>query len=76
MSDLIRIKRGTRAQLDAAAGTSALHEAEPYLITDEGRMAVGLGASSYAVLATADTPLSDYGLVTDPVGSHIDYGAL
>ena len=55
MSDLIRIKRGTRAQLDAAAGTNSLHEAEPYLITDEERMAVGLGASSYAVLADLDT---------------------
>jgi PHD/YefM family antitoxin component YafN of YafNO toxin-antitoxin module len=76
MTDLIRIKRGTRAQLDAAAGTNALNEAEPYLITDEGRVAVGLNASTYAVMSVADTSLSDYGLVTDSVVSQIDYGAL
>lgn len=76
MSDLIRIKRGTRAQLDTAAGTNALHEAEPYLITDEGRMAVGLNASTYAVMSVADALLSDYGLITDPADSQIDYGAL
>lgn len=43
----LRIKRGTRAQLNAAATANALNQGEPYLITNEGRIAVGLSASSY-----------------------------
>lgn len=47
----LRIKRGTRAQLDAAAAASGLRLGEPYLITDEGRLAVGTSASAYSVAA-------------------------
>lgn len=43
----IRFKRGTRAQLDAAAAAGQLALGEPYVITDEDAMAFGLGASSY-----------------------------
>lgn len=50
----IRVKRGTRAQLDAAAGASALSAGEPYLITDEGRLAVGTGVATYQTAARAD----------------------
>jgi len=46
----IRFKRGTRAQLDSAAGANGLAEGEPYLVTDEGRMAFGLSASTYMFL--------------------------
>lgn len=44
---LIQFKRGTRAQIDAAAGANQLAVGEPYLITDEGRVAVGTGAATY-----------------------------
>jgi hypothetical protein len=47
----IKFKRGTRAQLDAAAAANALDAGEPYLITDEGRIAIGLSASTYEVFA-------------------------
>lgn len=47
----IFIKRGTRAQVDAAAGTGGLHEGELYLITDEDRVAVGTGTSTYTTFA-------------------------
>lgn len=43
----IRIKRGTRAQLNAAATANQLNTGEPYLISDEGRSAVGTSAGTY-----------------------------
>lgn len=43
----ILFKRGSRAQLDAAATAGTLNQGEPYLITDEGRVAVGLTSSTY-----------------------------
>lgn len=49
----IRFKRGTRAQLDAAASAGQLALGEPYVITDEDGMAFGLGASSYMDLEAA-----------------------
>jgi hypothetical protein len=45
---IIQFKRGTRAQIDSAASASQLRVAEPYLLTDENRMALGLSVSSYA----------------------------
>jgi hypothetical protein len=47
----LQVKRGTRAQLDSAAGSSALRVGEPYLITDENRLAVGLTTSTYVAAA-------------------------
>lgn len=44
----IQVKRGTRAQLEAAKPASGLAEGEPYLITDEGRLAVGTAANMYS----------------------------
>ena len=43
----IQLKRGTRAQLDAAAADALLAVGEPYLITDEGRLAVATTASTF-----------------------------
>lgn len=43
----VKVKRGTRAQLNAAAAANQLNQGEPYLITDEDRFAIGLSASSY-----------------------------
>lgn len=51
----LQIKRGTRAQVDSAATASGLNIGELYLITDEGRLAVGTAANSYQDIAnTAD----------------------
>ena len=54
MAQTIQIKRGTRAQLDAAASGAALKVGEPYLITDENRLAFGLTTSTYAEAALQD----------------------
>lgn len=48
MANLLKIKRGTRAQLNAAVSGNSLNLGEPYLITDEGRLAVGTGSNTYA----------------------------
>ncbi len=47
----IKVKRGTRAQIDAAAGVNGLAAGEPYLIEDEARLAVGTAANSYQAMA-------------------------
>jgi len=47
----LQIKRGTRAQIDAAAALGTLYPGEPYLITDEDRLALGITTSSYEVFA-------------------------
>jgi len=47
----ILIKRGARADLDAAASASGLAAGEPYLITDESRLAVGVSANAYEAMA-------------------------
>jgi hypothetical protein len=44
-------KRGTRAQIDAAAGANALRVGEIYLITDEARLTVGTAAGAHQPLA-------------------------
>lgn len=41
-------KRGTRAQIDAAAGANALRAGEVYLITDEARLTVGTAANAHS----------------------------
>lgn len=48
MSNLLKIKRGTRAQLNSAIGSNSLNLGEPYLITDEGRLAIGTGSNTYS----------------------------
>jgi hypothetical protein len=44
-------KRGTRAQIDAAAAANSLKTGEVYLITDEARLTVGTAANAHATLA-------------------------
>ncbi len=44
-------KRGTRAQIDAAATGNALKTGEVYLITDEARLTVGTAANAHVPLA-------------------------
>lgn len=43
----IRLKRGTRAKIDALAATGGLLTGEPLYITDEQRQVIATGASSY-----------------------------
>jgi hypothetical protein len=44
-------KRGTRAQIDAAAGANGLRNGEVYLITDEARLTVGTAVNAHTPLA-------------------------
>ena len=44
-------KRGTRAQIDAAATSSGLKSGEVYLIIDEARLTVGTAANAHTPLA-------------------------
>lgn len=44
----IKLKRGTRAALDALAASNLIEEGEPYLILNEKRIAVGITSSTYA----------------------------
>jgi hypothetical protein len=44
-------KRGTRAQIDAAAGVNALRNGEVYLITDEARLTVGTAVNAHVPMA-------------------------
>lgn len=44
----LQIKRGTRAQLETAKAASGLLAGEPYLITNEARLAVGTAANAYS----------------------------
>lgn len=44
-------KRGTRAQIDAAATANSLRIGEVYLITDEARLTVGTAANAHVPLA-------------------------
>lgn len=51
MVQTIQIKRGTRAQIEAAKAAGQLRDGEPYLITDENRIAVGVSSSGYSSFA-------------------------
>lgn len=51
MVHTIQIKRGTRAQIEAAKAAGQLKDGEPYLITDEDRLAVGTDPSGYSSFA-------------------------
>lgn len=52
----IRIKRGTRAQINAAAVAGTLNIGEPYLLTDEGRMAIATSVNDFAVAEKQGAP--------------------
>lgn len=67
MANTLLIKRGTRAQLNAAAAANGLRAGKPYLITDEGRLAVGLTVGSYAeMVGTTNTQTLSGKTLTDP----------
>lgn len=55
MANEIRVKSGTRAQIDAAGVAGQIKAREPYLITDEQRLGIGIDANTMAsMLASAD----------------------
>ena len=51
MANILKIKRGTKTQIDTAGTNQQLIQGEPYLITDEGRIAIGLTSATYAAFA-------------------------
>jgi len=51
MANILKIKRGTKTQIDTAGTNNQLIQGEPYLITDEGRLAVGLTSATYSAFA-------------------------
>ena len=68
MAITIKIKRATRAQIDNAASNGHIVEGEPYLITDEKKLAVGVNANTFKVMAHdiqseewEDLSMSNYG---------------
>ena len=50
----IRHKRGTRAQIDAAAAQGLLRPGEVYLVTDEARLTVAVSAGEHRRVARTD----------------------
>lgn len=54
MATPIRFKRGTRAQIETAAAANGLAAGEPYLITDEGNIAVATSASVFQTFVKVD----------------------
>ena len=63
----VRIKRGTRTQLTAAAAANGLKEGEVYLITNEARLAVGTGLGAFQDFAkTTETSAPTAAGITIP----------
>ena len=80
MAVSIAIKRGTRAQLETAAGNGGLVTGEPYLITDEGRIAVGTGPETFVTYAKKNEvptdAAEDWGFVAASATASFDYGSI
>ncbi len=68
MTHTIQIKRGTRAQIEAAKAAGLLKDGEPYLITDENRIAVGNAPNGYSSFAKIEELIDEKVAVT-PDGS-------
>ncbi len=64
----LRHKRGTLAQIDAAASANSIKVGEVYLITDENRLTVGTAANAHQPLAKKNEGGSD---VSDPLTAAI-----
>jgi hypothetical protein len=59
MGQTILVKRGTRAQIEAAKVAGQLNEGEPYLITNENRLAVGIDSDGYSSFVKTDDNRND-----------------
>jgi hypothetical protein len=68
MVHTIQIKRGTRAQIEAARAAGLLKDGEPYLITDENRLAVGVAPNGYSSFAKT-TELEDEKVAVSVTGN-------
>lgn len=66
----IRFKRGTLAEIDAAAGASGLIQGEPYAITDTDQVAIGTSTTTYEIVGPL-TP-ADIGAATAAQGTLAD----
>jgi hypothetical protein len=51
MSSTLQLRRGTRAELDSLALVNGLLVGEPFLLTDEARIAVAITVSTYQTYA-------------------------
>lgn len=56
MAVTIQFKRGTKAELDLLASRRGLSEGEPFLLTDEGRVAIATSISTYTTFALQGEP--------------------
>lgn len=65
MVHTIQIKRGTRAQIEAAKAAGQLRDGEPYLITDENRLAVGINPSGYSSFAKIEELIDEKVAITE-----------
>lgn len=63
----IKVKRGTRSEINTAASASGLNQGELYLITDENVLALGTGATTYQDL------LSDASISSASAGEILKY---
>ena len=70
MANTIRVKRGTTAQIDAAAAANGLQQGELYLDTDRGRLVIGLGTNGYTSLLKG-SDLESFG--SDANGAWVRY---
>ena len=69
MPNLLKIKRGSRAQLNSAVSSNALNLGEPYLISDEGRFAIGTGSNTFVDFAKlGELPTVNNGTLTVSIG--------
>lgn len=66
----LRIKRGTRSQLNAAAGVGGLAAGEPYLITDETRLAIGTANNAFVEVTKKFSANIGNGVLTSMTVTH------
>ena len=69
----VKHRRATRAQLNTAATNNLLLEGEVYLITDEGRIAIGLSTSTYETYAKESEGAA--GSVTKSTATQLNEGS-
>lgn len=57
----LKIKRGTKAQIDAAATAGTLEAGQPFLVADKGKIAVATGTNSYNSFVIDDYQILEKG---------------
>jgi len=70
MPNLLKIKRGSRAQLNSAVSANTLNLGEPYLISDESRIAIGTGSNTFVDFAKfSELPTVNNGTLSLEIGT-------